>query len=141
VIKRILVPTDGSEYSKHALSTAIEFAKKFRAEIELLNVVTQPRSYGTFTAGISADFSEEQIAEIGKDVFDITLLGINTNKITINKKIATGHPAAEILEEIKSDIDMVIMGSHGYGPFIGAIIGSVTLHVLAHAHCPVVVVK
>ena len=38
MFKRILVPTDGSEPSRHALIEALGLAKKFDSEIELVHI-------------------------------------------------------------------------------------------------------
>lgn len=141
MVKRILVSTDGSEYSHRALSTALEYAKVFNAEIELIHVVSQPPTHMyDFTIKEYYPLSKEQVAEIGVKVFDSTLKGLDAD-IKINKKIVTGYPAEEILHELKRDIDLVIMGSRGHRPLAGALIGSVTQRVMAEAHCPVMVVK
>jgi nucleotide-binding universal stress UspA family protein len=53
-----------------------------------------------------------------------------------------GHPAAAILEEIEKEaFDLVVMGSRGYGPISGSLLGSVSQHVLRRAKYPVMIVK
>lgn len=141
MIKRILVATDASEYSRHALSVAIEYAKQFHSEIELLHVVYPPHTYDDYSGGYSNLYSDEKIDEIGKPVLEETLKGLDVSQVTIKMKIVKGHPATAILDEIRRDFDLVVMGSHGYGKSVGAITGSVIQHVLADAHCPVLVVK
>ena len=44
-MEKIMVPTDGSEFSRRALKTALEFARKFNAEVELLFVMNTPVAY------------------------------------------------------------------------------------------------
>lgn len=142
MVKRILVPTDGSEYSRKAMAIALEYATTFQADIELLHVVSQPPTHMyDFTVKEYYPLSEQQVAEIGARVFDSTLKGFDTSSLKINKKVVTGYPAGEILYEIKRDIDLTIMGSRGHRPLAGALIGSVTQRVIAEAHCPVMVVK
>ena len=41
----------------------------------------------------------------------------------------------------ENDIDMVVMGTHGYGGFKRFLMGSVADHVLRKADCPVTVVR
>ncbi|AFM39724.1 universal stress protein UspA-like protein [Desulfosporosinus acidiphilus SJ4] len=140
-MKKILVPTDASEYSRRALETALEFARKFNAEIELLFVMHSPISYDSnFNSYI---ISPEQIEEVGNHVFEATLNGIDISDVSvIKKKSQAEKPAKGILEEIENEkIDLVIMGSHGYGAVAGSLIGSVSQHVLHKAKCSVLIVK
>ncbi|MEN6391768.1 MAG: universal stress protein [Syntrophomonas sp.] len=142
MVNRILVPSDGSEYSRRALSTAIDYARAFDAEIELLHVVSQPPTHMyDFTVKEYYPLSEEQVAEIGLKVFAATLKGLDAGNITVKTKVITGYPSEEILHEMRRDIDLVIMGSRGHRPLTGALIGSVTQRVMAESHCPVMVVK
>jgi nucleotide-binding universal stress UspA family protein len=142
MVKRILVPTDGSAYSRRALSTALEYAKVFNAEIKLFHVVSQPPTHMyDFTIKEYYPLSEEQVAEIGANVFDSSLKELETDSIKITKKVVTGYPAAEIIHEISEDVDLVIIGTRGHRPLAGALIGSVTQRVLAEANCPVMAIK
>ncbi|UWG95817.1 universal stress protein [Dehalobacter sp. DCM] len=139
---RILVATDGSEYSREALKMAVELAKKFNSEIELLHVITEPIPYlGSDLSSFWHQLTDEQIKEIGNKVMEMTLWGVSPENIDIIKKIVTGYPAEEILNEIRRDFDLVIMGTRGHGPLAGAVAGSVTQRVIADADCPVLVVK
>lgn len=144
MFKKILVPTDASDYSCHALVTAMDIAKRYDAEIVLLHVVDKPANYSYMGAHISgyALFPEEKIQEIGQQIIKETMTGVNPNGVKITAKVSKGYAAAVILQELdKDDINLIIMGSRGHGPFKGALTGSVTLQVLAQAPCPVMVVK
>lgn len=141
MFKKILVATDGSEYSNRALKVALECGKCFGADIMLLFVFTQPRSYGTFSGLQSVEFSDEQIDEISKKVFSATINGNDVSAADITKKIKVGYPASVILEEVKDGVGMIIMGSRGHSPVSGVVTGSVTQKVLGLAPCPVMVVK
>ena len=136
MVKKILVPTDGSEYSRRAMSTAIQYAKALNSEIELLYVISEH-------SALKEDYplSEEQVTRLGTKVFGATLEGLEPEQIQISKKIVTGYPASEILNETAQNVDLVIMGSRGHRPIKGALLGSVTLRVIAAATCPVMVVK
>lgn len=141
-MKKILVTTDASEYSRRGLTTAIEYAKQFQSEIELLHVVSQPLNFvDVYSGGYIYTYSQEQIDEMGKQVFEETLRGIDTGQVKISMKVVTGYPASAILKEISRGVDLIVMGSRGHGPIAGALTGSVTLRVLADSSCPVLVVK
>ncbi|MDD3895343.1 MAG: universal stress protein [Syntrophomonadaceae bacterium] len=143
MFKKILVSTDASEYSCHAFATAVDIAKHYNAEIVILHVVDKPDNFSYMGALVSgyALFSDEKISEIGHQVIADTVKGIDTSGVKMLNKVSKGYAAAEILREMENEFDLVIMGSRGHGPLKGALTGSVTLHVLAQAPCPVMVVK
>ncbi|WP_199190076.1 universal stress protein [Mycobacterium sp. ENV421] len=59
--------------------------------------------------------------------------------VTITQETVEGHPAHVLLESV-GEHDIMVVGSHGHGGFVGAMLGSISQHVVSHAQCPVVVV-
>jgi nucleotide-binding universal stress UspA family protein len=62
-----------------------------------------------------------------------------TDPVRITQEAVEGH-AAQVLLESASGCDMLVVGSHGHGGFVGAVLGSVSHHVVSHSRCPVMVV-
>jgi nucleotide-binding universal stress UspA family protein len=60
--------------------------------------------------------------------------------VKVSTVIVEGHPAAELLDQ-SAGADLLVLGSRGHGAFAGMLLGSVSEHCLAHASCPVVVVR
>jgi len=140
--KRIMVPTDASEYSRRALISALELARKFQAEVVLLFVMYTPEAYWEYNPAYSIEVSKELIEETGERTLEATLKGIEVGDVPLKKKKIQGHPSTVILEEISNEnIDLVVMGSHGYGPIARAVLGSVSQRVLRKSTCPVLIVK
>ncbi|EGW39688.1 universal stress protein [Desulfosporosinus sp. OT] len=140
MLKKILVATDASEYSRRALKTALEFAHEFNAQVELLFVMPGPVVYDSSVYAYRV--SSEQIEQQGEFVLKATLEGIDISDVTLIKKKLQGKPASIILKEVENEhIDLVVMGSHGYGAIAGSLLGSVSQHVLHRAKCPVLIVK
>ena len=140
-MEKIMVPTDGSEFSRRALKTALEFARKFNAEVELLFVMNIPVAYDS---GMNIYIiSQEQIEHEGEFVLKATLEGIDISGVTlIHKKMQGEKPADVILKEAENQtFDLIVMGSHGYGAIAGSLLGSVSQHVLHLAKCSVLIVK
>ena len=140
MLKKILVATDASEYSRRALKTALEIARKFNSEVELLFAMQIPLAYDSSV--YSYVISPEQIQYEGDIALKHTLDGVDINDVTLIQKKIQGKPATVILKEIEAEkIDLVVMGSHGYGAVAGSLLGSVSQHVLHKAKCSVLVVK
>lgn len=141
MFKNILVPTDASESAQRALMVALELAKEFSSKIVLLHVVYTPEALGyTLSGGISVP--QEDLSIYGREALTVALAGVDTGNVPIEKKHVPGHPGIIILEEIeKGQIDLIVMGSRGYGAIAGSMLGSVSQRVLSKAKCPVMIVK
>ena len=137
--KKILVPTDGSEFAKKAQKHALFLANASGAEIIAVSVTEN-----NFVNGLPLDEeikllndmlkerSEENLSEFDK---------INEYDVKINHVIREGSPAKVILEVAnEEDIDLIVMGSSGKSGFDRFIMGSVADKVVNSAKCAVLVV-
>jgi nucleotide-binding universal stress UspA family protein len=59
---------------------------------------------------------------------------------TVIPRVVRGRPAAALLDAA-IDADLLVVGSRGHGTFTGALLGSITQHLVTHARYPVVVVS
>ncbi len=148
----ILVPIDGSEYSKRALDKAIELSKKLEAKIDLLTSVaasaTQPP--GVVLSGVvKGKGATKAIDEYVKKALDEAnrMMQENTKYckskgVEASYKVMSENPAKAILDYAKrSNSDLIVMGSQGLrGIRKIKVLGSVSRQVLENASCPVVVV-
>ena len=140
-MKKILVATDVSEYSRRALETGLELARKFNAEVELLYVMYDQMVY-SFGVADSYVAAPEQVEREGDLALEATLKGIDISGVILKKKKLHGHPSNVIIKEVENEnIDLVVMGSHGYGAIVGSMLGSVSQKVLHGAKCSVLIVK
>jgi universal stress protein A len=139
-IKKILVTTDFSDTSHVAFSLARQLAEKFEAEITLLYVlevllpppVVEP-------GGLSGVVLDQQQADHASSQIEVTgaLLGKD-----VETAIVTGTPHVKIVQFAEdSDIDLIVMATHGRGFFSHALLGSTAERVVRRAPCPVLTVR
>ncbi len=124
---RILLPVDFSERSLDAARQAEVLARHFHSDVTVLHVI-DPREQesGRFEpGGVKARELE-------------TLLVRDFTGASISQVIRDGNPAREILDFAGANrVDLIMMGSHGYGSFQSFLMGSVAAEVLRDADCPV----
>lgn len=141
MIKKILVPTDGFEQSQRAFLMALHMSRQLNAEIILLNVVATPEALGYSLSLDSATVQDKH--NISRDVvLSATMAGTDLEGVRLQAKQISGDPDKEILKQsIEENVDLIIMGVHGYGPITGSLMGSVSQKVLAKAKMPVLFIK
>lgn len=137
--ERILVPTDGSSTSEHALKVALDVAATMGSSVTGLYVMDSS-AYAAFPGDLEWESirqmlereSEEALAEVRELCED--------QGTTCKAMVREGHPAEEIIEASR-DHDLVVMGTHGRSGLEHLLMGSVTEKVIRHAPVPVLVVR
>jgi nucleotide-binding universal stress UspA family protein len=138
VIKKILVATDGSAYSRRAASFAIEMAKAPNAEIVALHVIEINRPK-MLEASSLENAKAKQVETCFRDFEE------EANKAGIRlqtKMILSREIPQTIIDEIEvQNPDIVVMGSHGLTGLRKLLLGSVSIEVLKKSAVPVLIVK
>ncbi len=137
--KKILVPTDGSEYAKKAQKHALFLAKVSGAEIVAVSVTEN-----NFVNGLPLDDEVYQLNQILNERSEENLKEfdkLNEDDLKITHVVREGSPAKVILEVAKEEaVDLIVMGSSGKSGFDRFIMGSVADKVVNSAKCAVLVV-
>jgi len=137
--KKILVPTDGSEFAKKAQKHALFLSKVSGAEIIAVSVTEN-----NFVNGLPLDDEVYQLNQILKERSEENLKEfdeLNNDDLRITHVIREGSPAKVILEVAEEEnIDLIVMGSSGKSGFDRFIMGSVADKVVNSAKCAVLVV-
>lgn len=123
-MKKILVPTDFSEYAKNAVDAAVQLALENEAELFLLHVQSKKKLF------------DEARDKMEKAVEALKKKGVKVVPVLLNKKLE-----GSIIKQVKeNDADLVVMGSQGQN-FSNKLLGSNTDRVLRLCKVPVLVVK
>jgi len=148
MIKKILVPTDGSKTAVKSVGYAIDLAKQTDSTLILLSVTDKSMF---LTKSVPAEATKLDIIEPVEDYLRQTAEAYLGEAEGLCKRrgvkskgvIRSGHPVEEILKEAeKSKVDLIVMGSHGKSAIKAAVLGSVTFGVIhKDTKIPVLVVR
>ena len=142
-IRKILVPVDFSDHSQLALDEAIEFARKFGAEIHLLHC------YQIYPQAVIAPYGIVVPETLEHDVRMAALKRLSEWR---DRAIASGckafehisaHFPSEAITEMADRLgaDLIVMGTRGLTGFKHVLLGSVAERTIRMAKCPVLTVK
>ena len=147
MLKKILVPLDGSELSETVLPHVSQLAKRIGAEVILLRVVTTPRHEYSFTdlTGLgmhpaplapAEDLRAQAEGYLQRVAFDY----FPDQNVTFE---TSGGPTAEtILDHATAqEAGMIAMSTHGRGGLARLVMGSVADEIVRLAHIPVLLVR
>jgi nucleotide-binding universal stress UspA family protein len=136
--KTILVPLDGSRYSKKALQRAIEIAHAFDSKIILVYVAEK--------SSINLLDRKEymgMLRKFGKKTLDNGNKLLTKNRIPGKSLLKEGRSIVSEIERIvKSEkCDLVIVGNKGLGKVTGFLLGSVSNKLAQNSNCSLLIVK
>jgi len=138
-MKRILIATDGSEYTKEAVSTGLRLAKILGAEVTALYVIDQT-SFVSFPIDSSIVSVYSLLENEGKRAVEEVKKEGEQQGIKVTPVVVEGSPTRKIVE-MAADFDLVVIGTLGRSALSKLFMGSVAERVTRYAPCPVLVVR
>ncbi len=130
--RQIVVGVDGSPPAERALVWAADAASRDDGQLLIAHGGdVLPKAELALDDG--RDYSRDLLRDAVATAIDV---GGTCNVSTVLRQ----QSPAELLLELSDDARMVVVGTHGAGRIVGALLGSVAYRVAAHARCPVVVV-
>jgi nucleotide-binding universal stress UspA family protein len=133
---RIVVGVDGSGSSRQALHWAARQAQLTGGRLDVVITWEFPTSFG-WVPPYPSDFNPAADAQkAGDDEVSAALRAYPD--VPVQTTVVEGHPAPTLVEASRH-ADLLVVGSRGHGEFAGMLIGSVSEHCVATAHCPVLV--
>jgi nucleotide-binding universal stress UspA family protein len=143
-LHRILVPTDFSKYSQSALTYGAAFAEKFGAELYLLHVVQDLSLYVPDALALPTPVSPpmEQFARAAREALERLIVDNQLRRFTVHAEVREGTTFYEIIRFAReTNVDLIVMGTHGHTGLAHVLLGSVTEKVVRKAPCPVLTVR
>lgn len=136
--KYLILPTDLSSRSACIASHAVAFARRFDPAVTILHVVEPIRMHHPL-GGVPVDLDDVQAARerLAREQLD-RFLDKEMEGLAVTRVLDHGDPARQIeLRAHAEQATLVMMPTHGYGPFRRFVLGSVTAKVLHDVHCPI----
>jgi len=138
-MKKILIATDGSEYTKEAVSQGLHLAKVLGAEVTALYVIDQT-SFVSFPIDSSIVSVYSLLENEGKRAVEEVKKDGEQLGVKVATIVAEGSPTRKIVE-MAANMDLVVIGTLGRSALSKLFMGSVAERVTRYAPCPVLVVR
>ena len=143
--KRILLPTDGTEFCQRAIRHGIALAKLVGAKVVGVTVTQPlhsalprsliPKNLAGVIHGETVKAADEKLAAVERIAREA---GVQVEIL----RLSNDHPWEAIVEAAKDKgCDMIVMASHGRRGVSAVVLGSETQKVLTHSTVPVLVVR
>lgn len=141
--KRIVVATDGSETANAALELAVELARQFAAELEILSVAPPVAVFTTPNVPLATPTLGDDPVPRYRSVVEAAVERAQSAGVEhVTGLCEEGVPVEEILARLASDpADLLVVGSRGLSAAQRVLLGSVSTALVGRAPCPVLVVR
>ena len=138
-IRRILHPTDFSEYSQNAFHIAVDLAQVHKAVVLVLHVARplseEQLSYGEAALPQPAEY-HHRLAEAEEAAT------ASAPEVVVERLVLDGDPAHVVADLARErNCDLIVIGSHGRSGLRRILMGSTAEHIIRLAPCPVLTVK
>jgi nucleotide-binding universal stress UspA family protein len=138
----VVVGVDGSAESVAALRWAARYAAATGARVRTLLAWHYPGAVGGPPVEKAPEAIHEQTDAHMHETLDAAIAKAYEGQEAtgVEKSTAYAHPAQALIEASK-EADLLVVGHRGHGAFTGMLVGSVSIHCVTGAFCPVVVVR
>lgn len=138
----VVVGVDDSTDGRAALRFALQDAVRRGARVDVV-AAFRPSGPGAGARlpGASPAHVHEAVRVRAREIVDEALAGTDPAERPPVTVLAVGCGAAEALVHAARTADLLVVGSRGHGAVRSAVLGSVGLHCVLHAPCPVTVVR
>ena len=135
-MEKLMVATDGSDYSESAIREAINLAKVCSSSLIAVSVVKTNIEFDSVLPQFVEKKEEEAIKHLKSVKAQAKKEGVDcTTVVTLSEE-----PYQDIVDHAsKNNVDMIIMGTHGKTGMKRLMMGSVTAKVIGHAPCNILV--
>lgn len=143
--KKILVPTDFSRKADKTLNYALMLAEQFKAEINLVHIVTDLNPYAgdySLTPAMVKEYRTKSLESAKEKISKVIEKKPEAKNVKITTEVRLGNPSQEILNDAeKKKVDLIVIATRGKSAIIHQVMGSVAERILRGAKCPIVLLR
>jgi nucleotide-binding universal stress UspA family protein len=142
--RKILVPLDGSGWSRRAIPHAVDIARANEAEIVLLHVFRPPAADYADTIVLAGQEGQiQQLREALEQHLSSVADGLKKENMLVSTQVIDGlGVAGAICDYVKHEkIDLVVMSTHGRTGLARFLMGSVASRVMEVVEVPVLLIR
>ena len=136
--RAIVVGVDGSGHAEAALAWALRQGELTGAHVVAVTCWEYPVNFG-WVPPMPVDYRPDEDARTMLDQA-VEKARAEHPGVDVRRLVVEGTPANALLDAAKG-AELLVVGTRGHGGFAGLLLGSVSEHCVAHAPCPVVVVR
>ena len=141
LVKKILIATDGSEYTKNAVDYGIDLAKNTGAKLSTIYVI-DTAAFASIPMDAAWESMYELLKQEGDEATKYVEERAEAEGLSIERLTIEGHPAEEIIKFAeKNSINLIVMGTLGKSGLDRFLLGSVAEKVVRNSKIPVLVVR
>jgi nucleotide-binding universal stress UspA family protein len=137
----VVVGIDGSAESIAALGWASRYAAATGANVRAVHAWHYPAAFGV-PVGKAPEAVTGEVEQRMRDDLAQAVAQVYPEPADrqVEMLVRYGHPVEVLIDESK-EADLLVVGHHGHEAFTGMLVGSVSIHCVTSAACPVVVVR
>lgn len=137
---KILLAVDGSEHALHAARTAADLARTMNAKD--FRIVVAYDFIPPYLGEPNMQFAINARLDDAKAILENAVKEVGKLPCKVHTELIEGSPAQAIIDvAVTRKSDIIVMGSRGLGTLAGLLLGSTSQKVVAHAPCPVLIIR
>lgn len=140
MFEKILLGVDGSEHGLNAAKVAGNLARAMNSE--MLRIVVAFDAIPPYLGEPNLQHAIDARLTQANAILEAAVQAVGKVSADVHTELIEGSAAEAIIEIAKTrGSDLIVMGSRGLGRITGAVLGSTSQKVVAHAPCPVLIVR
>jgi len=140
MFEKVLLAVDGSEHALHAARTAADLARTVNAKE--FRIVVAYDFIPPYLGEPNMQYAIDARIEEANKIMEAAIKVVGDLPCDIHTELLEASPAEAIINVANTrKSDVIVIGSRGLGTLAGLLLGSTSQKVVAHAPCPVLIVR